>query len=213
MSAIGFSTSGTAFTVKLNVSSAVPPFPSSAVTVMLVVPVPTSVTVRVLPVTPTVTIVSSSEIAEKLSSSSSSSAKTFVRSISVETNPSFSVSSGIVFSTTGALFEFSFTVKEKTSSTVPPFPSSAVTVILVVPIPTSVTVSVFPTIFTVTIVSFSATAEKVNSSLSASEKTFVRSISVETNPSFSVISAIGFSTEGAILTASPLVTEISSMYR
>ncbi len=104
-------------------------------------------------------------------------------------------------------------MKEKTSSTVPPFPSSAVTVILVVPIPTSVTVSVFPTIFTVTIVSFSATAEKVNSSLSASEKTFVRSIPVETNPSFSVISAIGFSTEGAILTASPLVTEISSMYR
>ena len=61
---MGFVTVGTIFTVKLNTSSTVPSFPSLAVTVIFEVPGPTSVIVRVLPVTLTVTTVSSSETAE-----------------------------------------------------------------------------------------------------------------------------------------------------
>ena len=82
-----------------------------------------------------------------------------VRSISIETKPSFSVTSVIEFSTIGATFGISFIVKLNTSSTNPPFPSLAVTVMFDDPIPVSVTVNVLSETLTVTTDSFAETAE------------------------------------------------------
>ena len=127
-------------TATSKVSLARLPSLSSAVTVMFAVPSATPVTVRAEPpeATDTVAIASSDDAAAMASVPPSASLNTPERETSWVASTSRPLTSPMAEATTGA----AFTVRVKVSDTVPPLPSSAVTVIVAVPRAFAVAVSV-----------------------------------------------------------------------
>ena len=211
-SLIAFATVGasfTALTVMTNVVLTVS-FPSSAVTVIVEVPLAfaTKVLVRFVPLTATVTTEVSELLAVNVKLVPSTSVNTPLKSVVEGLASSDTVKSLIAFATVGASFT-SLTVMTNVVLTVS-FPSSAVTVIVEVPLAfaTKVLVRFVPLTATVTTEVSELLAVNVKLVPSTSVNTPLKSVVEGLASSDTVKSLITFATVGASFTALTVMTNV-----